>query len=131
MEEFEALVKDKNLDIDNVEKARAFLAFRLANSEEKKASAPELLNSDNSQLKRAVVNHLVEEKNADILVANWQQGDSAVRSAVKRAGYTINTGEHGATLTELPGRHTSTSWPLFLAIGGLLFIGLLWLYKRQ
>ncbi len=131
MEEFEALVKSKNLNLDNVEKARAFLAFRLANSEEKKASAPELLNSNNSQLKRAVVNHLVEEKNADILVANWQQGDSTVRAAVKRAGYTINTGEQGAILTEIPGRHKSVSWPLYLALGGLLVMGLLWFYRRQ
>jgi len=130
-EEFDALVKNKNLNLDNVKKAREFLTFRLANSEEKKTLAPELLNSNNSQLKRVAIDYLIGEKNADILAANWQQGDSSVRVAVKRAGYTISVGEQGASLSEIPEKQPLVLWPFFLALVGLLIVGLFWRWLRN
>jgi len=116
MEEFDALVKDKGLNKDNVKKVREFLTFRLANTEEKKKLSPGLLNSKNMQLKQAVVKHLIDEKDADVLATSWQQGDGVVRAAVKRAGFTINKGENGASMDEVHKDHALSQWQMLLVL---------------
>lgn len=127
MDEFNALVnKNAYLNRDNVKKVREFLAFRLANAEEKKNLAPDLLNSTNAQLKQAVVKHLIEEKNADVLAANWQQGDGVVRAAVKRAGFTINEDEHGVSMDEVRKDNALSQWQIILilaVLSGVVFFG--------
>lgn len=130
MEEFNALVNDKNLNLENVNKVREFLTFRLASEQEKKALAPDLLNSDNVQLKQAVVKHLIAEKDADALASNWQQGDGAVRAAIKRAGFTINVDEHGAELVKTPKNNALPLWLCFLILAVIAGFSFLILRKK-
>ncbi len=126
MEEFNALVKGRNLNLDNVKKVREFLKFRLASEQEKKSLSPDLLNSNNPQLKQAVVKHLINKKDADGLATNWQQGDGVVRAAVKRAGFTINKGVDGVSMDEVHDEHTLSQWQMILILLGLsavVFVG--------
>ena len=131
MEEFNALIKDKNLNKDNIKKVREFLTFRLANTQEKKNLAPGLLNSDNTQLKQAAVKQLIEEKDADTLVINWRQGDGYVRAAVKRAGFTINEDEHGASFEVVENNKSSFLWIFVFTLSILLGGFLLWRFKHS
>jgi hypothetical protein len=131
MEEFDALVKDKKLNLDNVKRARDFLTFRLANSEEKKIIAPEALSSNNSQLKRIAVDHFIEVKDADALAANWNQSDTYVRSALKRSGYELEMGDDGAKFAERQHKHDELSmWWFGLVLAGFLVVGILWQRRR-
>lgn len=126
MDEFNSLVSGLKLNKDNVKKVRAFLEFRLANTEEKKKLAPGLLNSKNVQLKQAVVKHLIDEKDADGLATNWQQGDGLVRAAVRRAGFTINKNEKGASMDEVHKDHAIALWQMLLIlaiVSGMVFVG--------
>ena len=130
MKEFNALVKNKNLKLDNVNKVREFLTFRLASEQEKKALASDLLNSDNVQLKQTVVKHLIAEKDADVLAPNWQRGDGVVRSAIKRAGFTVSIDEHGARLVETHKNNTSPLWLYLLIFAAIAGFTLLILRKK-
>ena len=125
LEEFNALVNEKGLNIDNVNKVREFLMFRLANLEEKKKLAPDFLTSNNTQLKQVVVDHLIEEQDADTLANSWQRGDGLVRSAVKRAGYSISVNDQGASFEVSENNKDSLLWVIVITLSILLGVFLL------
>jgi len=128
MEEFLALVNSTSLSSSNVKKVRDFLEFRLSSTSEKNDMSSKLLNSKNKQLKQAAINHLIDKKNADVLVTNWQQGDAVLRAAIQRAGFTVNIGENGAELVEVEKDNYLQLW-LYVFIT-LLLAGVL-LYKLR
>lgn len=130
LEEFDFLLNSAVLNKDNVDKARDFLEFRLANLEAKKTLAPDLLASGHVQLQRVAVKHLIDEKDAGALLSGWQQGDGLIRSSVKRAGYVINEDDAGASMVAVDDKHALPQWQIVLLIVAVVAVVLLAWFAR-
>lgn len=131
-EEFAQLIAGLQLDARNVKKVEQYNLFRNADPAQKDELAKALLAKGDITQKNAAVDYLIENKAADALAKNWQQGDGFVRGALKRAGYEITSTDDTASFTPIvrPEHGLSYRWYLLVLIA-LMFIGVMYFVFRR
>ena len=125
-EEFAQLIDGLELSAGNVSKVKQFNLFRKGDATQKHGLAKVFISKGDSTQKRAAIDYLIENQDAEALARNWQYGDGAVRSAVKRAGYTINVDDHGASFVVVENNKSSFLWIFVFTLSILLGGFLLW-----
>ena len=125
-EEFAQLIDGLELSAGNVSKVKQFNLFRKGDATQKHGLAKVFISKGDSTQKRAAIDYLIENQDAEALARNWQYGDGAVRSAVKRAGYTINVDDHGASFVVVENNKSSFLWIFVFSLSVLLAGFLLW-----
>ena len=125
-EEFAQLIGGLELDAGNVSKVKQFNLFRQGDAAQKHGLAKVFISKGDTTQKRAAIDYLIENQDAEALAKNWQYGDGAVRSAVKRAGYTINVDDHGASFVVVENNKSSFLWIFVFTLSILLGGFLLW-----
>ena len=130
-EEFAQLTDGLELDAGNVEKVKQYNLFRQGDAGQQSSLAKVFMTKGDSAQKRAAVDYLIKNKEAESLARNWQAGDAYVRGAVKRAGYELQVTDTGAELSERPHRHEETpAWWIGLVLAGLLLAGV-WRQRKK
>jgi len=126
--EFQALTKDMDLYEVNREKIQPYLLFRKGDIKQRESLAKDILNKGDINQKQAVIDYLIEQKNADVLADYWRLLDGFVRGNVKRAGYEIEFTDEGAQLHERDLGHTNfwMIWPFVI-----LLISMTWFFYRK
>ena len=95
-DEFARLTNGLELDSGNVTRVKQYNLFRKGNPEQKDELARMLLTEGDKTRKKAAVDYLIENRDAEALKESWIHGDGFVRGAVKRAGYELDVAEDGA-----------------------------------